>query len=60
MLAASLGQLGCTDDARAALQTAIEVSPQTFELYVRSCPPWFRSDDHEHMLEGLRKAGWQG
>jgi adenylate cyclase len=59
-VAASLGQLGYKEDARAALQRAIEVSPQTFELYVRSRPPWFRSDDHEHMLEGLRKAGWQG
>jgi adenylate cyclase len=58
-VAASLGQLD-HQDARAALRRAIEVSPQTFDLYVRSRPPWFRRDDHEHMLDGLRKAGWQG
>ena len=22
--------------------------------------PWFRPDEHAHMLEGLRRAGWQG
>jgi hypothetical protein len=58
-LAASLGQLGHAD-ARAALQRAIEVSPQSFDLYVRSRPPWFRPEDHEHLLDGLRKAGWEG
>jgi len=59
-VAASLGQLGHHEDARAALRRAIEVSPETFDLYVRSRPPWFRPDDHNHMVEGLRKAGWQG
>ncbi len=59
-LAASLGQLGHAKDASDALQTAIKISLQTFELQVRSRPPWFRPEDHEHMLEGLRKAGWQG
>jgi adenylate cyclase len=34
--------------------------PRSFEFYVRSCPPWFRAEDYEHMLDGLRKAGWQG
>jgi adenylate cyclase len=59
-LAASLGQLGRTQEAHAALQKAVEVSPQSFDLYVRSRPRWFRPEDHEHMLDGLRKAGWQG
>jgi hypothetical protein len=22
--------------------------------------PWQRLEDYQHMLEGLRKAGWQG
>jgi adenylate cyclase len=59
-LAASLGQLGRPQEALAALQKAVEVSPQSFDLYVRSRPPWFRPEDHEHLLDGLRNAGWQG
>jgi adenylate cyclase len=59
-LAASLGQLGHAKEAADVLRTAIEISSQAFDLQVRVCPPWFRPDDHEHMLDGLRKAGWQG
>jgi adenylate cyclase len=59
-LAASLGQLGRLDDARAALQQAMTISPAGFDFYVRSRQPWFRPEDHEHILDGLRKAGWQG
>jgi adenylate cyclase len=59
-LAAALGQLGCTEEAQVALRTAIELSPQSFEFYVRNRPPWHKLENHEHMLDGLRKAGWQG
>jgi TolB-like protein/DNA-binding response OmpR family regulator len=58
-LAASLGQLGRTEEARNALRRAIDLSPETFDVYVRKRPPWFRSEDHELMLDGLRKAGWK-
>ncbi len=58
-LAAALGQLGRIDEARDALNRAIGSSHQSFALYARSCPPWFRPEYHEHMLDGLRKAGWQ-
>jgi len=54
-LAAALGQLGRTEEARAALQAAIGLSPQGF-----AWPTNFRPIDYEHLLEGLRKAGWQG
>jgi adenylate cyclase len=54
-LAAALGQLGRMEEARAALQAAIDLSPQGF-----AWPPNFRPVDYEHLLEGLRKAGWQG
>ena len=59
-LAAARGQLGQTDAAREALHKAIEVSPESFDFYVHSRPPWFRPEDYEHMLDGLRKAGWEG
>jgi adenylate cyclase len=58
-LAASLGQLGRTAEAREALSTAIAVAPKAFDLFVRNRVPWHRPEDYEHMLEGLRKAGWQ-
>jgi adenylate cyclase len=59
-IAAALGQLGRIDEAAEMLQRTINLSPSSFDLYVRHCPPWVRPEDHEHMLEGLRKAGWQG
>ena len=59
-LAAALGQLGRINEAQVALRMAIELSPQSFEFYVHNRPPWHKPENHEHMLEGLRKAGWQG
>jgi adenylate cyclase len=59
-LAAALGQLGRREHARAALDKAIALSPAAFDMYHRSRPPWFRPEDHAHLLDGLRKAGWQG
>jgi adenylate cyclase len=59
-LAAALGQLNRTEEARQALSRAIEVSPRSFEMHVRSRPAWIRSEDYDHMLDGLRKAGWTG
>jgi adenylate cyclase len=59
-LAASLGQLGLGDEACNALRRALTISPAGFDMFVRTRPPHFRPEDHEHMLDGLRKAGWQG
>jgi adenylate cyclase len=59
-LASTLGQLGRTDEARTALAKAVAVAPTSFDFYVRGRAPWFRPEDHAHMLEGLRKAGWKG
>ncbi|HJU18289.1 MAG TPA: adenylate/guanylate cyclase domain-containing protein [Stellaceae bacterium] len=58
-LAAALGQLDDTAEARKALEKAIAVAPASFDLYARGRVPWMRPEDHAHMLEGLRKAGWQ-
>jgi adenylate cyclase len=52
--------LGRTDEAQAALHKALRLLPQSFEFYTRLRPSWHRPEDHEHMLAGLRKAGWQG
>jgi adenylate cyclase len=59
-LAAALGELGRTAEAKEALEKAIAVSPASFEFQVRNRPPWFRPEEHAHMLDGLRKAGWEG
>jgi adenylate cyclase len=59
-LAASLGQSGRSDEAKEALKKAIAVAPASFDMFGRDRVPWFRPEDHAHMLEGLRKAGWEG
>ena len=52
------GQLGQIKEAKEALQKAIAIAPAAFDMYVRGRVPWMRPEDHAHMLEGLRKAGW--
>ena len=58
--AAALGQLGRFDEARAALDKAIGAAPDAFRLMVEQRVPWMGQSVHDHMLEGLRKAGWRG
>ena len=58
-VAACLGQLGRTEEAHDALNTAMTRRRDSFHHYTRRRPPWFLPDDFEHMLDGLRKAGWQ-
>jgi adenylate cyclase len=59
-LAAALGQIGRVEEAKQALEKAIALAPAGFDMYVRGRVPWQRPEDHAHMLEGLRKAGWEG
>jgi adenylate cyclase len=28
-------------------------------MYVPNRVPWMRPEDHAHMVDGLRKAGWR-
>jgi adenylate cyclase len=58
-LAAALGQLSRNEEAKEALNKAIAIAPAAFDMYVRGRVPWMRPEDHAHMLEGLRKAGWR-
>jgi adenylate cyclase len=57
--AAALGQTGRREEAREALEKARTISPASFDLYVRRRVPWHRPEDHAHMLDGLKKAGWK-
>jgi adenylate cyclase len=59
-LAAALGRLGRIVEAREAREMAVAVAPAAFDMYVRQRVPRMRPEDHAHMLEGLRKAGWEG
>jgi len=52
--------LGRTAEAKEALERAIAIAPGSFDMYVRGRVPWMRPEDHAHMIEGLRKAGWGG
>lgn len=58
-LAAALGQTGRIEEAKEVLAKAIAIAPAAFDMFVRRRVPWHRPEDHDHMLEGLRKAGWQ-
>jgi adenylate cyclase len=60
VLAAALGQLGQTGEARIALDASIAASPTYFETMTGSRMPYYSHQDHEHLLDGLRKAGWRG
>jgi adenylate cyclase len=58
--AAALGQLRRTAEAKEALEKAISRAPAAFDMYVRKRAPWFRPEDHAHLVKGLRLAGWKG
>ena len=58
-LAAALGQLARKRDALTLLaHVPAAVAPLSVEEYVCQRWPWQRQEDHDHMLDGLVKAGW--
>ena len=59
-LAASLGQLGRAEEARTALQAAIATSLPILRFMTAKGLSHWRPDDLDHLLDGLRKAGWNG
>jgi adenylate cyclase len=59
-LAAAMGEMGRTAEAKEALEQAIAIAPGSFDMYVRGRVPWMRPEDHAHMLDVLRKAGLLG
>jgi adenylate cyclase len=60
-LAAALGRLGRTGDARAVMQRAEDVvASLSFADYAREQGSWLADAHHAHLLGGLRMAGWTG
>jgi TolB-like protein/Flp pilus assembly protein TadD len=57
--AAALGQLGRVDEARAMLETSLDVLRPILD-FISVKPLNYRPEDYEHLLDGLRKAGWRG
>src|SRR5215467_10436233 len=51
-LAAALGQLGRSAEAKEALKRAIAVAPAYVDATIRERLPGVRPEDHAHMLEG--------
>jgi adenylate cyclase len=58
-LAAALGQLGRIEEARAALNKAIEAAPDVFRLFVEQRVPWMGQAVYDHML-GTAQGGLAG
>lgn len=58
-MAAALGHLDRPAEGKRALDQAMAISPAEFDFQVKQRPPWFRPAEHEHMRDGLKRAGWQ-
>ena len=58
-LATSLGQLGRANEAKLALNKLTNIAPTFADVHIRQRPAHMRVTDQEHMLDGLRKAGWK-
>ena len=41
------------------LGKAISMAPAFFEKYAQDRLPWVRPEDHAHIPDGWRKAGWR-
>jgi adenylate cyclase len=53
------GQTRRTEEARDALTKSIAASPPEYDVYVGIRIACMRPENHEHLLDGTRKARWQ-
>src|SRR5258707_7401310 len=58
--AAALGQLQRPAEAKEAFEKAVSRTPAAVDMYVRNRAPSVRPEDHAHLVERLRQAGWKG
>ena len=58
-LAQSCAQLGQTERARAAFREARRLNPNFDLAFAKRTAPFMDAADPDHVLEGLRKAGWE-
>jgi adenylate cyclase len=59
-LIAALGRLDRREEATVALQEFLSATPDVFKSHISKRPAYVSSAFHDHMLGGLRMAGWQG
>jgi adenylate cyclase len=59
-LAAALGQLGRRSEAANTIRVLLTGEKSKVDAFFRNRPAHLRPEDYEHILDGLRKAGWQG
>ena len=60
-LASSLGHLSRLAEARTALDECERIEPGRVQKQFQLDPGSYQNHaDHEHILDGLRKAGWEG
>ncbi len=60
VLASALGHLELLDEAREAINDAERIDPGRINMEIDILPSVFRNlDDANHVIEGLRKAGWR-
>ena len=59
-LIAGLGQLALKEEAKIALEEFRSAAPDVFVSHISNRPAYVSHAFHEHMLDGLRKAGWRG
>ena len=59
-LVAALAQLGRGEEPATELRDFMTTAPGVFNVMVRNRPPYMSHQDQEHLLDGVRKAGWQG
>ena len=57
-LAGSCGQLGQTGRARSAVGEVLRLNPKFDRAFVEAVAPYEQAD-LEHLIDGLRKAGWE-
>ena len=57
-LVAALAQSGRQEEAAAELRDFMTLAPDVFRVMVRNRPPYMSQEDQGHLLEGIRKAGW--
>jgi adenylate cyclase len=59
-LVASLGHLGRIEEASAALRELLRWQPDFSKGYIDAAYPFKNPEHQDLILEGLRKAGWEG
>jgi adenylate cyclase len=59
-LIAALGQLERRGEATIELREFLSAAPDVFAFHINKRPAYVAPAFREHMLNGLRKAGWQG